>query len=402
MMDTILKKEIIEKAQFPYGKRDVQYQSLDGMSGIRDMHHRFEIMGFPDSFEGETVIDIGCSIGAICFEAKKRGAKRVVGIDYRKETIEVGKKLAKEYGLDVELYAFDINDGLGKLKTIIGDDKFDHTFALAIWTHCDKNKLSNIINFYTDKLCWFEGHNVSTYGDTRDKIENSLSNLLKFSHYEYLGETKDRGLRQTYKFSNLPRVDISNRKEYVYFDESTYWTVKESNYNYKNKLPGGKHLMGQNSYSDKKEYNYQGKYSSFVANTNDDFGYKIFNFSSVKNLSEKRKSAEDIFKIQKMLSDNGFAPKPYEIICCYDDKTFHYAIKMENIKGKFVEPSKEWVEKLVEFCDRNGLDRNDWSLKEDCVVKNCIERDGNIYLVDIDWKCCSFWMNNKLDEWELK
>ena len=79
-MDEILKTEIIEKAQFPYGKRDVQYQSLDGMSGIRDMNHRFEVMGFPESFDGETVIDIGCSIGAICFEAKKRGAKRVVGI----------------------------------------------------------------------------------------------------------------------------------------------------------------------------------------------------------------------------------------------------------------------------------------------------------------------------------
>ena len=129
-------------------------------------------------------------------------------------------------------------------------------------------------------------------------------------------------------------IDISNRKEYVYFEDSVYDTVQESTYNFEKKLPGGRHLVGKNSYSDKEKYNYQGKYSSFVANVNDDFGYKIFDFSSVKNLSEKRKSAEDIFKIQKMLSDNGFAPKPYEIMCCYDDKTFHYAIKMENIKRK--------------------------------------------------------------------
>ena len=44
-MDIDLKKEIVENAQFPFGKRDVQYQSLDGMSGIRDMKHRFEVMG---------------------------------------------------------------------------------------------------------------------------------------------------------------------------------------------------------------------------------------------------------------------------------------------------------------------------------------------------------------------
>ena len=75
---------------------------------------------------------------------------------------------------------------------------------------------------------------------------------------------------------------------------------------------------------------------------------------------------------------------------------------MENIKGKFTKPSKSWVKSLVDYCEKNGLDRNDWSIEQDCVVKNCIERDGNIYLVDIDWKCCAFWMNNMLDEWELK
>ena len=401
-MDEILKTEIIEKAQFPYGKRDVQYQSLDGMSGIRDMNHRFEVMGFPESFDGETVIDIGCSIGAICFEAKKRGAKRVVGIDYRKETIEVGKKLAKEYGLDVELYAFDINDGLDKLKSIIGKDKFDHTFALAIWTHCDKKKLSEIINFYTEKLCWFEGHNVGTYGDSRDKIENILSELLKFSQYEYLGTTTDRGTRETYKFSNLPRVDVSNSDKYVFFDGKVYNTVKESVYEFENKLPGGKHLIGKKSYSEEGNYNYQGKYSSFIANPDDDFGYKIFNFNSLGDLSKKKKAVEDIFNIQKMLSDGGFAPKPHEIICCYDDKAFHYVIKMENIKGNFIEPSSDWVDKLISFCEKNGLDRKDWSIENDCVPKNIIKRGEDTYLVDVDGKHSSFWMDNKLDDWELK
>ena len=48
-MDNKLKQEIVEKAQFPYGKRDVQYQSLDGMDGIRDMNHRYQVMEFPKS-----------------------------------------------------------------------------------------------------------------------------------------------------------------------------------------------------------------------------------------------------------------------------------------------------------------------------------------------------------------
>ena len=91
MISEELKQRLKEKGQFPYGRRDRAYQSIDGEPGIRDMEHRYDVIQFPKSFDGETVIDIGCSIGAICFEAKKRGAKRVVGIDYRKETIEVGK-----------------------------------------------------------------------------------------------------------------------------------------------------------------------------------------------------------------------------------------------------------------------------------------------------------------------
>ena len=117
--DEELRKEIIDYTQWPYGQREVQYQTVDStLPGIRNMEHRYDIIGFPESFNGETVIDIGCNIGMICFDAKRRGAKRVVGIDYKEETIEVAKKLAIELNLDVEFYTFDINDGLEKLKSL--------------------------------------------------------------------------------------------------------------------------------------------------------------------------------------------------------------------------------------------------------------------------------------------
>ena len=82
----------------------------------------------------------------------------------------------------------------------------------------------------------------------------------------------------------------------------------------------------------------------------------------------------------------GFAPKPLEILKCHDSQTFYHAIKMQNIKGKFVQPNDEWIEKLVSYCRENGITRSGWSVSDDCVPKNCIEMDGNIYLVDIDYK----------------
>ena len=111
-------------------------------------------------------------------------------------------------GLDVEFYTFNIDDGLEGLKSLIGEDKFDHVFALSIWAHCDENKLADMINFYTDKICWFEGHNTITYGDTKSKMDLELERLLDLPYHEYIGETNDRSIRQNYKLSRSLRIDL--------------------------------------------------------------------------------------------------------------------------------------------------------------------------------------------------
>jgi|TARA_R110002020_G_scaffold20041_1_gene68668 hypothetical protein len=386
MISNELKQRLKDLGQFPYGKRDRAYQSIDGEPGIRDMNHRYEVIQFPKSFDGETVIDFGCSAGAICLDAKKRGAKRAVGLDYKEETIQVAKSLAKEMDLDVEFYTFNIDDGLDGLKSLIGEDKFDHVFALSIWAHCDENKLADMINFYTDKVCWFEGHNATTYGDTKSKMDLELERLLDLPYHEYIGETSDRSVRQNYKLSRSLRIDLNNKNEYTYFSGDVYQTVKEANHDYKDKKPGGNHLLNKNSYVDGK-YNYNGKYSCYIADSNSDIGYKILNFDpSVTNLEDKYNYAKTIFDVQWKLSLAGFAPKPLEILKCHDSQTFYHAIKMQNIKGKFVQPNDEWIEKLVSYCRENGITRSGWSVSDDCVPKNCIEMGGNIYLVDIDYK----------------
>jgi tRNA (mo5U34)-methyltransferase len=40
-----------------------------------------DTMGFPDDFSGKSVLDIGCYDGFFSFEAERRGAARVLGID---------------------------------------------------------------------------------------------------------------------------------------------------------------------------------------------------------------------------------------------------------------------------------------------------------------------------------
>ena len=273
-----------------------------------------------------------------------------------------------------------------KLKAEIGEDKFDHVFALSIWAHCDENKLADMINFYTDKVCWFEGHNAMTYGDTKSKMDMELERLLDLPYHEYIGETSDRSIRQNYKLSRSLRIDLNNKNDFVYFSGEVFDTVKEANHDYEDKMSGGRHLVGKDSYSEGR-YNYNGKYSCYLGESNSDVGWKILNFDpSVTNLEDKYNNVKKVFDIQTKLAEGGFAPKPHQILKCHDSQTFYHAIEMQNIKGKFVQPDDERIEKLVSYCRDNGLTRSGWSVSDDCVPKNCIEMDGKIYLVDIDYK----------------
>jgi len=63
---------------------------------------------FHQDVRGKSVLDVGCDIGYFCFEAVKRGAKKVVGVDVDPYRITVAKKLAKYLNAPVEFRVMDI------------------------------------------------------------------------------------------------------------------------------------------------------------------------------------------------------------------------------------------------------------------------------------------------------
>jgi len=56
---------------------------------------------FGSDLKNKSVLDVGCSLGFFCFEAEKRGASRVVGIDVHPGSIEKAKKIASIIGSKV-------------------------------------------------------------------------------------------------------------------------------------------------------------------------------------------------------------------------------------------------------------------------------------------------------------
>ncbi|MCB1378330.1 MAG: methyltransferase domain-containing protein [Alphaproteobacteria bacterium] len=85
---------------------------------------------FPDDLTGKTVLDLGCNHGFFCFEAVKRGAARVVGIDYSPEIIRRAKLLAEAMGVTVEFEVRDINH-----QPIT--ERFDYVLCLNLLHHLD-------------------------------------------------------------------------------------------------------------------------------------------------------------------------------------------------------------------------------------------------------------------------
>ena len=63
-----------------------------------------------NDFYGNVVIDLGCGTGRLAIGSKILGAKRAIGIDIDRESIEAAKENAKIANVEVDFYCMDIRD----------------------------------------------------------------------------------------------------------------------------------------------------------------------------------------------------------------------------------------------------------------------------------------------------
>ena len=92
------------------------------------MRLRFEkSLEYCQPVEGCTVLDIGCGPGHYCVAFARRGAKKVTGIDFSKDMIEIAKRRVFSFGLSE------------KCELIIQDffeynplNKFDFTIVMGV------------------------------------------------------------------------------------------------------------------------------------------------------------------------------------------------------------------------------------------------------------------------------
>lgn len=184
-----------------YGAREESYQAVEEFEvpSQRDLKHRLEIYRFDDyDFEGKSYIDLGSSSGSFCREAARRGASRIVGIEYFPEIVEVQKDLCNLLGhkyWNIDFYNVNLStkpnnytneEVYQNLVEATGQKSFDIVTFLSMVQHV-------LFPQYIGKFCneWF-----ILEGNVAQHAPMFLDDMKKyFPRVEELGYTKDHSPR---------------------------------------------------------------------------------------------------------------------------------------------------------------------------------------------------------------
>lgn len=152
----------------------------------------------PDDLAGRSVLDLGCNHGFFCFEAKKRGAARVVGIDVDPENVRKARLLADCLGLEVEFRLADI-------EREPPQERFDYVLCLNLLHHLRDpiGVLDRLVRLTRERLV-FE---LATLG-RHDRRKLGLSPLARWIAARlpvlYVGRSRTRAKREVQKFYITP------------------------------------------------------------------------------------------------------------------------------------------------------------------------------------------------------
>jgi len=184
-IESILTREKFEyqRVELPYGLHTSGQDRTKSLS-----------IFFPDDFHGQSLLDIGCGIGFFCFEAEKRNAGRIVGIEAKETRYRQFLILKDILGSKVEAVKCDFEkDGY--------TGEFDYILLLNVTHHLKEPiQVMRRIAQMTRKRFIME---FPTFKDRRYKKETGIfwGSIYDRLPLIYVGSPSSPGVGQTYIFS---------------------------------------------------------------------------------------------------------------------------------------------------------------------------------------------------------
>jgi len=202
-----LKDRIHSLTQFPHKQRRENYQSYllddDYVEGSRNTLYRMNQMGIGLDLSGRTVLDLGCNLGAICFEAYQRGARNISGLDYEVDYINCAIDLARHNGFQINFQRMDLmgTDVVPYINGYYADEPIDIVFALSLYKHVSASLWKTLSNIKWKK-CYVESNNVGDRGYDSDHAREMERGMKALGvAVERIGLTEDRSPRALWKLT---------------------------------------------------------------------------------------------------------------------------------------------------------------------------------------------------------
>lgn len=154
-----------------------------GINGTRKLNDRTSVYEVAD-FTNSTVIDLGCNIGQMSFQAEKWGAKNVIGVEYDLAAIEKANEIKEHLKSNVNFVLDDLDSNF----FWNGIPFIDVVMFLAV---IDINELENRYGILskacakTNKVMYFEGHGKQP----ASKYLKNIVDYTDFSQIIFKGHT---------------------------------------------------------------------------------------------------------------------------------------------------------------------------------------------------------------------
>jgi hypothetical protein len=154
-----------------------------GIKGTRNVESRISVYNVED-FKNATVIDLGCNMGQMSFQAEKWGASKVIGVEYDAAAVSRAKEIKEQIKSNVNFVLDDLDSNFfwNSIPPI------DVIMFLAV---IDTKELENRYGILskacakTKKVMYFEGHGKQP----TSKYLKNIIDYTDFSQIEFKGFT---------------------------------------------------------------------------------------------------------------------------------------------------------------------------------------------------------------------
>jgi hypothetical protein len=168
---------------------------LDDMKAVRDTKQRFIDFGVPDDLSGKSFIDIGANVGAMAFEAARRGAS-VTGVEFRHDRVTLCNVISHHFAFDAKFWQADFNSTIDAVPPV-WYRKHDIVLCCSVDEYIDDlETFYDMLNALCDDTLYFEC-NVQHGQDVEDTL--FILERAGFCHITYLGAGHSGGISRKRK-----------------------------------------------------------------------------------------------------------------------------------------------------------------------------------------------------------